>query len=136
MSAGTGASAGFGPATTAPVSGASIVMAFGTSAPLANPLAATSTPATRVKPGASWFATGSVSTNVPLGSRTNVCFADGSIRPSSNGKKWTPVGAGAPAGAVSVTTTFGPSPRAAASQPGAAAGSASRVAAIALPHCG
>ncbi len=83
-------------------------MAFGASAPLANPLAATSTPATRVKPGASWFATGSVSANVPFASRTNVCFAEGSMRPSSNGKKCTPVGAGAPAGAVSVTTTFWP----------------------------
>jgi len=74
--------------------------------------------------------------NVPFASRAKACFADGSMRPSSNGKKCTPAGAAAPAGAVSVTITFWPSPRAAASQPGAGAGRASRVAAMALPHCG
>ena len=84
---GAWALAGLGPATTDPVSGTSTVSApAGVPVP-PNPLLPVITPATWVNPGASWLATGSVSTNVPLASRRNACFAEASMRPSSYGKK-------------------------------------------------
>src|SRR5689334_9256200 len=103
---GGGEVTGFGPATTLPTIGVSIAIAFTGVAPPAKPDSEVITPATCVKPGESWFATGKVSANVPLASRTKVCLPEGSMRPSWYGKKWTLVGALAPAGAVSVTTTF------------------------------
>ena len=75
--------AGFGPATTAPASGTSTTMAEASPLPPPKPLLAVMTPATCVKSGASWLATGSVSTKVPFESRTNVCLPEGSMRPSS-----------------------------------------------------
>ena len=72
----------------------------------------------------------------PEPSRVSVCGADGSICPSPNGKKRIAPGSGAPAGAASVSRTFGPSPVAVAVHPVIGRGSASRVARIGVPHVG
>ena len=103
------------------------------SPPLAKPLPAVTTPATRLKSGRQLIGDRQRQHEraVRIAHERSACRKARSGLPGTGRNARRPASA-APAGAVSVTTTFCPSPRAANCQPGTARGSASRVAAMAL----
>ena len=134
--AGTGPGGALAPATKVPTNGTSIVATAPRSPSSTKPLPDRNTPATRLKSGANCVAAGSVSVKLPLASRAMICLPDGSMRPSSWGKKCSVPGSVAPGGGVSVNATFEPMACAVTCHPCSGVGSAARSAAIALPHCG
>ena len=124
--------AGLGPATTGPTSGAAIVIDGTLSGAAGKAIAAVSSPPTSVKPGMSWCATGSVSTNVPLARARTAAGRRCSTWPSD--REEVHIGRdGAPEGAVSVTVTFLALALGLRTPSRAPGGSASRVAAMTWP---
>ena len=128
---------GFGPAATAPTSGTSSVDRAHRRAAAreAGPRREHACDLREIRARAGWPPAASTRTCRCCRARTSAC-RKARCAPSWYGKKWTRGRVAAPAGAVSVSTTFGPSPLAVTSQPGTLARQRVPVAAIALPHCG